>query len=66
MKLYYFYPVDYGNEYFVVSDSLENAKQKIRDFLNVEYSYYDEKLILDIFTRVRIIEPNVVLRSELC
>lgn len=40
MKLYRFYPNDWGTEYFVMSDSRENAIEAVKKFIVEEINTY--------------------------
>lgn len=52
-----------------MSESLEIAQEKVRETINKkakEYPWYNENYILDVFTRVRVIDADIVIESEIC
>ncbi len=64
-KLYHFYAKHYGNnEYFVMSDSLENAKLKVKKLLLEKQSknnnWITENYIEDVLSRVKTLNINEV------
>jgi hypothetical protein len=75
MKLYYFNPNNYGDEFFVMSSSPDAAKNALMDYFNRipekdkwHFEYFIESLkkgILPNGFTIEEYEKNVVIKSEI-